>query len=274
MKKVLFILLICSSFILSGCNKKNSDNIKNESIENEAKIIETDSESSSETNQSSFDESENYFATEDEDNLKTSNGYEIVKLDETIIKYVMTDDGSNLNYREEPVDGEIIFHLAYGNKLELKKRTAETFTIGDLTDYWYYIYCYDLEGPPAMGWVFGGFLSDKDPNSLQLTKEKINTQDLIGSWENDGVIVRIFNNGDFSFVWKERGGYKGKWSILDDGTLYITEALVGLDSDEEEQTRNIKIRVCNSNRLVLHEDFMDGDPTHVWTYDLKRKIDE
>ena len=81
-----------------------------------------------------------------------------------------------------------------------------------------------------------------------LKKDEINLDWLIGSWENDSSIVYIRSDGTFHHGFKESEGFSGKWSLLDDGTLYISDCQI---YDEDPWIQKYKIKVCMKNRLVL-----------------------
>ncbi len=40
-----------------------------------------------------------------------------------------------------------------GTELYVEKRTDKKYTVDGITEYWYYVYSYEL---PIAGWVFGG----------------------------------------------------------------------------------------------------------------------
>ncbi|WP_191013945.1 SH3 domain-containing protein [Treponema zioleckii] len=180
---------------------------------------------------------------------KTSNGYEITDLQSPIIKFVNIADGSKLNYRSAPVNGKKLGQFFNGTKLEITKQTNKNFTIDGITEVWYY--AKDMEDvPPGEGWVFGGYLSDTEPFKNSLKKDEIDLNWLIGNWENSGMVVYIKADGHFYWGIKESEGFSGTWSILEDGTLYIPDAVFY----DDPFTVAYKIKVCSPNRLVLVRD--------------------
>ena len=63
---------------------------------------------------------------------------------------------------------------------------------------------------------------------------------------------------------KESEGFRGTWTIRDDGTLSVLDASVPDDNDNSF-TVEFKIQVCMPNRLLLIED--DG-----YVFDLHEMI--
>lgn len=183
---------------------------------------------------------------------KTSNGHMIYVFNDSFERWVKTD-GSNLNYRANPVDGEKLGHFVTGDRLKITKKTQETFTIDGITEAWYYGMCYaDVE--PYGGWVFGGYLVD----SVEALKEKaseyygdddyIDLDCLVGDWENERTIVRIKDNKDFFLGVKESEGFGGRWSMPDDDLILVENCSV---YDEDPWDVSYRIKVCTPNRLVL-----------------------
>lgn len=102
------------------------------------------------------------FAELDHDELteKDSDTEEYYIYNPEIVKIVKTDDGSDLNIREKPVNGKIIGQFSDGEIISVSKRTKEKYTVDNINDYWYYGFCY-ADIVPWGGWVFGGYLADK-----------------------------------------------------------------------------------------------------------------
>lgn len=98
------------------------------------------------------------------------------------------------------------------------------------------------------GWVFGGYLSDNEPIKEYLKKDEINLNWLIGSWENENSIIHIRSDGTFHHGYKESEGFTGTWSILGDGTLYISDCQI---YDEDPWNTTYKVKVCLQDRLTL-----------------------
>lgn len=191
---------------------------------------------------------------------KTSNGHMIYVFNDSFERWVKTD-GSNLNYRANPVDGEKLGHFVTGDRLKITKKTQETFTIDGITEAWYYGMCYaDVE--PYGGWVFGGYLVD----SVEALKEKasedygdddyIDLDCLVGDWENESTIVRIKDNKDFFLGRKESEGFGGRWSMPDDDLILVENCSV---YDEDPWDVSYRIKVCTPNRLVLERCDSDFD---------------
>jgi hypothetical protein len=198
-----------------------------------------------------IDVSEKTDGSEFTDNIekdnKTINGFEIIELDPPLVKFVKTDDGSKLNYRKEPVDGQKLGQFFNDTKLKITKKTNETVPVDGINESWYYaISCEDASS--GEGWVFGGYLSDDGPIKDYLKKDEINLNWLIGSWENENSIIRIRSDGTFRHGYKESEGFDGTWSILDDGTLYISDCQI---YDEDPWNTTYKIKACLQDRLTL-----------------------
>ena len=232
MKRNIFIF-IPIFFILLGCEKKAKN------------IIESDLSITVEETKSI------------KKNLKTSNGYEIIELSSPLIKFVKTDDGSKLNYREDPVDGHKVGQFYNDTKLEITKKTNEKITIDGINDYWYYAINRE-EASAGEGWVFGGYLSENEPIKKYLKKEEINLDLFINNWEDESNIIYIRSDGTFRHGFKESEGFNGKWTLLDDGTLYIAECQI---YDEDPWNTNYKVKVCTQNNLTLVSE-------NGWIYDL------
>jgi len=81
-----------------------------------------------------------------------------------------------------------------------------------------------------------------------LKKDEINLNWLIGTWENDSSIIYIRSDGTFRHGFKESEGFNGKWSLLDDGTLYISDCQI---YEEDPWVQKYKVKVCMQNRLTL-----------------------
>lgn len=239
LKKVILlsaVLVFC--FNLSGCNKKSSD------------IEETNSENIV-LEDESFPEPDS--ADTDDDYLEwaqietTSNGYELTVLPDTLPRVVKTDDGSKLNYRSNPVDGDIIGQFLDGTMVQIVKITNMTFTVDGLNDAWYYV----ADDSFHEGWVFGGYLSVVDSvvsfanNSGSHSTLKL----LTGFWENETIVLEILDSDNsFTLGIKESEGFSGKWKLLDDDTLYVYDCYT---YDEDPWTVEYKITVCTEDELVL-----------------------
>lgn len=275
LKRLSFCLIIPFLLLFISCEKKTENIIEAEPT------IETEENDSTPMldyievfDDSIQDDADYYFDTLQDDSTsilddfyitkdgKSLNGYDTEAFETPIIKYVNTGDGSKLNFRDAPVDGEKIGQLPNGTKLEILRYTKEKFTIDGISDVWCYISdCEDC--PPCSGWVFGGYLSETEPARPYLKKDEIDFSILIGSWENDGYIVRITEDS-FSLIMKESEGFRGTWTIRDDGTLSVLDASVPDDNDNSF-TVEFKIQVCMPNRLLLIED--DG-----YVFDLHEMI--
>lgn len=178
-----------------------------------------------------------------------------------IEKCVCTDDGSSLNYREEPVDGTKLGKFENGTRLYISKRTFEKYTVDGLTDHWYYAVSYaDIE--PFGGWVFGGYL--KDSLSEESDDDNESTVDLgllIGSWEDENKIVEITDDR-FSFGLKEGEGFCGKWSLKSGNRLLVEDIQI---YDEGPQSVEYEIIECSEDSLVLVR------TDYNWKFELSRK---
>ncbi len=194
------------------------------------------------------------YTTEDE---QTLNDYEIMTLREPNVQFVNTDDGSNLNYRAEPVNGKKLGSFPNGTKLKITKMTYKRFEVDGIKENWFYA---TNMVNFSSGWVFGGYLTSFDPKKRYLKKNEINLEYLIGDWEDEGHGVRIGHDGRFFFGLKESEGFGGTWSIRWDSTLYVADCQV---YDEEPSSAEYKIKVCEPNHLVLVN--WAG-----WEYDLHR----
>ena len=95
--------------------------------------------------------------------------------------------------------------------------------------------------------------SEEDDNIVKplkdyLKKDEINLNWLIGTWEDDSSIIYIRSDGSFRHGFKESEGVNGKWSLLDDGTLYISDCQI---YEEDPWIQKYKVKVCMQNRLTL-----------------------
>lgn len=83
---------------------------------------------------------------------------------------IVSDDGSNINVRKFPVNGEVVGQLSGGNDVLVSKKSTENSTIEGVTDCWYYV-C-ELAGMAegAEGWVFGKYvkyeISEKEASEM------------------------------------------------------------------------------------------------------------
>lgn len=204
---------------------------------------------------------QNIFAQDDFQIGQTLNGYDVIALETPVFKFVNTDDGSNLNFRDAPVDGKRLGSFSNGTKLKVTKMTNKISLIDGIEEAWFYVT--DMEDvPPEEGWVFGGYLSDSDPRKKYLRKYEIDLNILIGVWENESKVIYIDSDGHFHFGMKESEGFSGTWSIRDDGTLYVQDCRV---YDEEPWYAEYKIKVCKPNRLVLVDERGRECDLHVLT---------
>ena len=251
MKKIfLCSIIIATCFYFSGCEKKDSKINVAESNE----IIE-EKNPDQELAEESDDTTPSTEQTE-----KTSNGHVVTVLPEPLPRIVKTDDGSNLNFRSEPVDGEKQGQFPNGTNVQITKLTNETFTVDGICDAWYY--AQDNATPPHEGWVFGGYLSVPNEVEYSSGNDECNTIFLTGIWENDRIIIEIFDDdGTFFLGRKESEGFSGTWKLLDDDTLYVYDCKT---YDEDPWTVTYKIKVCTNERLVLVREEDD------FTIDLQR----
>ncbi len=127
---------------------------------------------------------------------KTSdNGDVYFYYDEPLGKIVKTDDGSNVNYRGEPIIGEVMGKFADGTPIVISKRTKELYIIEDKSDYWYYGLCYaDIE--PYGGWVYGGYLIDDENYENEF---KIDDEESLDEDADSSVDVKITNSNSRFF---------------------------------------------------------------------------
>lgn len=197
-----------------------------------------------------FEEALNYM---EEDNYSkeqketTSNGYEVTVLPDPLPRIVKTDDGSKLNYRSEPVDGDKLGQFPDGTNVLITKLTDETFTVDGITDAWYF--AFDSEIPSHGGWVFGGYLSVIDSVSNSSSNSRCNLKFLTGFWENEYIVLEILDsNNSFNLGRKESEGFGGTWKLLDDDTLHVYDCST---YDEDPWTVEYKIAVCTEDELVL-----------------------
>ena len=91
-------------------------------------------------------------------------------------------------------------------------------------------------------------LSDNEPVKDYSKKDEINLDWLIGRWEDDKNIFYIHSDGTFRHGYKESEGYNGKWSILDDGTLYVSDCQI---YEEDPWSTTYKVKACLQDRLTL-----------------------
>lgn len=73
--------------------------------------------------------------------------------------HIVSDDGSNVNVRNGPVDGAVAGKLAPGRGILVSKKSVEKSTAEGVEDYWYYVD--ELAGmadDAVSGWVFGKFV--------------------------------------------------------------------------------------------------------------------
>ena len=107
---------------------------------------------------------------------------------EVLEKYVCTDDGGNLNFREKPVDGTKIGQFSNGTLLIITKRTDEKYTIDGITDYWYYAESKN----ESRGWVFGGYLAEtKEEDVAETASEATGVDNIIGIPDGDYYVNAI-----------------------------------------------------------------------------------
>ncbi|MCQ2241882.1 hypothetical protein [Treponema sp.] len=165
---------------------------------------------------------------------------------ETIEKRVCTDDGSSLNYREEPMNGTKLGKFEDGMHLYITKRTFEKYTVDGLTDHWYYAVSYaDIE--PFGGWVFGGYLKDYDSLSEGNGDGKVDLKLLIGLWEDDSLLLDI-DDENFFLRMKESEGFGGRWSLRNGNKLFVDNIQI---YDEDPWSVEYEITECGEDSLVL-----------------------
>ena len=83
-----------------------------------------------------------------------SSGIETVELSEgERDRCIISDDDSNINVRNAPVNGSVIGQLSDGTPVTAYERTAATYDVGDLNNFWYRI----DDGAGTEGWVFGSY---------------------------------------------------------------------------------------------------------------------
>lgn len=160
---------------------------------------------------------------------------------EPMEKYVCTDDGSNLNYRESPLDGNKLGKFPNGTRLTISKRTNKKYEIDGILDYWYYGLSV-VDKKQVGGWVFGGYLEDS----------KIYSQ-LIKEWDSDRHILKISQNGEIAFLLKESEGAFGTWSLLK-GNILLFHFTPGYDGDgfpNKLQDWKWQIKYIDDNKLVF-----------------------
>jgi len=100
---------------------------------------------------------------------------------EALEKYVCTDDGGNLNFRQKPVDGAKIGQFSNGTHLSITKRTDEKYTVDGITDYWYYAESKN----ESHGWVFGGYLSEAEKEAAETASEATGVDNIPGIPDGD-----------------------------------------------------------------------------------------
>ncbi len=153
-----------------------------------------------------------------------------------LFKHVCTDDGSNLNFREKPIDGRILGRFKNGKTLQLSRRTKESYTIDGQSDYWYYACQYPDEQETG-GWVFGAYLSDSPVYD-----------ELLGEWDSDNYHLRIENDGSITLGRKKREGLSGHWSLLNEETLLFTDAQT---YNRHQRSFTWKIKGLEADRLTI-----------------------
>lgn len=108
---------------------------------------------------------------------------------EVLERYVCTDDGGNLNFREKPVDGAKKGQFADGTNLCITKRTDEKYTVDGITDYWYY--AVDSENEALGGWVFGGYLAEPKTEAADTLAEATGVDNILGIPDGDYYVNAI-----------------------------------------------------------------------------------
>ena len=72
---------------------------------------------------------------------------------------IKTADGSKVNARKEPVDGDVVHQYENGDEIsDFCSRSASKSSYDGITDYWY---GYET-GADGLHWVFGGYIEWKD----------------------------------------------------------------------------------------------------------------
>ena len=85
-----------------------------------------------------------------------------VELEKYFSGTIKTADGSKVNVRKLPVDGEVVTQLENGEQIsDFSYRSAEKSTFEGITDYWYAY----LNGEDGLYWVFGGYIEFDDPEA-------------------------------------------------------------------------------------------------------------
>lgn len=101
---------------------------------------------------------------EEEPEVEAYNGEIVTLAEDEQNRLIKTDDGSNLNVRDAP-NGNVIGQLSCNSTVTATERTAEAFTSGDLTDYWYHV----ADSSGTSGWVFGAYclsIASMDPQDI------------------------------------------------------------------------------------------------------------
>ena len=82
--------------------------------------------------------------------------------DSNFVNEIYTEDGSKVNVRKEPKNGEVVAQLESGKPVRVFRETDNTDTIDGVTGYWVYVTACDSEGnfdeSAVEGWVFAGYL--------------------------------------------------------------------------------------------------------------------
>lgn len=193
--KVIFLLTV-SLFVTTACNKKenttNAEIVKNEQkSDNEIPLV-----------------TENFVEVEEKKS----------------IVYVCTD-GSKINYREDPVDGEILGQFENGQRLHVWCRTNELSCIDGIYDYWYCVHEY---GDPSGGWIFGGFLSNNSPATNKPDSFDLNL--LIGKWENENYKISFSENEVTCLIKTSEKEWHSDWNVWKENVIQINHPRYGEES--------------------------------------------
>ncbi len=230
-----FFIFIAALTLYTGCKKEN----KMEEKTLPAEQIQTE-QTPVEQAQTELAAKEQLAAVQAETPVKEEPADdEFFTFSDPIEKYVCTDDGSNLNYRDSPSTGKVLGKFKNGTRLAIFKRTNKKYEIAGISDYWYYGLS-DADIERFGGWVFGGFLEDSEIYDK-----------LIGKWDSEQYRLEIERNGEIHLYLKESEGLGGNWELLKENILFFSNAHI---YDEDPTSFTWKIKFVDDEKLIYDWD--------------------
>jgi uncharacterized protein YheU (UPF0270 family) len=208
------------------------------------------------------------------ENVDTKNiieSIELLEIDANLPKIVYINSKDGLRKRSEPsTSGDVTGLLLYGERVIIYEKSESSNVIDGIDEYWYRINQH--RDKSKYEWIFGGYISENLPTDLPFILglwDDINSPFVFG-YLREG--YRFHPNNEFSFFRKETGyGLMGSWEINDNiiriFNLRPSDDYLAAHSSLNYSEENIQLKIIDNNNIVLF--FSNNNKT----VELRRSLD-